>query len=130
MNAPRAAAALLILAAAFAALFALLAPTPPAQAISTGTLAPAVTATLSGSPGAGTGISSDLAVLDAAAPGSESLSAAQAAEVFATADRVCEGLTDQTPEGMMIRTVAEQSGLSLADAHAFVEAAMTRCGVL
>jgi hypothetical protein len=48
----------------------------------------------------------------------------QAREVISTANRVCDGLTAQVPEGFMIREVSESQGLSLAEAHAFVEAAI------
>jgi hypothetical protein len=121
-------AALLLIAAGVAVIAALLMPNPGARADTPAPAAQARTATLSGSAVAhGTGLGSDLAVLSAAAPAGE-LSPAQATAVLESADRVCEGLTAEVPEGFMIRAVAEESGLSLPDAHAFVEAAMTRCG--
>jgi hypothetical protein len=123
--------ALLVLAAAVAGIAVLLMPNPGARADTPAPPAQERTAPLSGSaaPVRGTGIGADLAVLSAAAPqGTESLSPAQTAAALESADRVCEGLTAEVPEGFMIRAVADESGLSLSDAHAFVEAAMTRCG--
>ncbi len=57
-------------------------------------------------------------------PGTD-LAPGQAEELTLAADRVCEGVTAGVPEGFMIRTVSEEQGVSLEDAHRFVEAAMT-----
>jgi hypothetical protein len=125
-------AALLVIAAAVAVIAALLIPNPGARADTPAPPAQDRTATLSGSaaPLRGTGIGPDLAVLSAAAPQGEILTPAQTTAALQSADRVCEGLTAEVPEGFMVRAVAEDSGLSLSDAHVFVEAAMTRCGAL
>jgi molecular chaperone DnaK (HSP70) len=125
-------AALLLIAAAVAVIGALLMPNPGARADTPAPPAQDRTATLSGSaaPLRGTGIGPDLAVLSAAAPQGEALTPAQTTAALQAADRVCEGLTAEVPEGFMIRAVADESGLPLSDAHAFVEAAMTRCGAL
>lgn len=48
---------------------------------------------------------------------------ATAAELTYAADRVCEGITAGVPEGFMIRTVSEEQGVTLEDAHTFVETA-------
>jgi hypothetical protein len=125
-------AALLVIAAAVAVIAVLLIPNPGARADTPAPPAQDRTATLSGSaaPLRGTGIGPDLAVLSAAAPAGEILTPAQTIAALQSADRVCEGLTAEVPEGFMVRAVAEDSGLSLSDAHVFVEAAMTRCGAL
>jgi hypothetical protein len=47
----------------------------------------------------------------------------QAEALSLAADRVCEGITAQVPEGFMIRTVSEEEGLTLEEAHRFVETA-------
>jgi hypothetical protein len=124
--------ALLVIAAAVAVIAVLLMPNPGARADTPAPPASDRTATLSGSaaPLRGTGIGPDLAVLSAAAPAGEILTPAQTIAALQSADRVCEGLTAEVPEGFMVRAVAEDSGLSLSDAHVFVEAAMTRCGAL
>jgi hypothetical protein len=125
-------AALLVIAAAVAVIAVLLTPNPGARADTPAPPAQDRTATLNGSaaPLRGTGIGPDLAVLSAAAPQGEALTPAQTTAALQSADRVCEGLTAEVPEGFMVRAVAEDSGLSLSDAHVFVEAAMTRCGAL
>lgn len=126
MSTARATAALLAIAAAVGAIAFLLIPNPPARADTPAAPAQERTATLSGLHGTAAG--ADLAVLDAASP--EALTTDQTAQVFAAADRVCEGLTAGVPEGFMVRTVAADAGLALPAAHAFVEAAITRCASL
>lgn len=122
----RATAALLLLAAAVAVIAAVLMPNPPARAMTAAAPAPSRTATLSGPQAHGTGVGPDLPVLAAASPTGE-LSPAQATEALYAADRVCEGIVAGVPEGFLVRTAAEEGGLTLTDAHAFVEAAITRC---
>lgn len=128
----RASLALLLLAAAFAALFALLAPQSLAGDDTPAAVPSGGTATLSGSDAVirGTGVGPDLAVLDAAAPAGGDLSPRQAAQALLAADRVCEGVTANVPEGFLIRTAATEGGLTPADAHRFVEAALIRCAAL
>lgn len=118
-------AALALVVAALAAVAALLMPSPAAGA--TGP-APAPEAALAhdSRTAHGTGVGPDLPVLAAAAPAGE-LTPAQATEVLYAADRVCEGIVAGVPEGFLVRTAAEEGGLTLTDAHAFVEAAITRC---
>lgn len=53
------------------------------------------------------------------------LAPGQAEELLLAADRVCEGITAEVPEGFMIRTVSEEQGVTLEEAHQFVETAMT-----
>lgn len=127
MRTIRPAAALLLVAAGVALLAALLIPNPPARAQVPAPAAQGGTAALSG-PAHGTGAGADLAVLDAATPeGAEALTPAQVVEVFATADRVCEGLTAGVPADRIVQTVGVQAGLPILDARAFVSAATARC---
>lgn len=128
MTTARATAALLLIAAAVGAIALLLMPSPAAHADTHPRPAEAVSRSLAATATPrGTGVGADLDVLAAAAPGSE-LSPAQADEALLAADRVCEGITAGVPEGFMIRTVADESGLPLPQAHLFVEAAAVRCG--
>jgi len=55
-------------------------------------------------------------------PGTD-LPAERAEELTLAADRVCEGFTAGVPEGMMIRTLSDEEGLTLTEAHQFVETA-------
>lgn len=112
------AAAAVLIAAVVALAYLLLPADTPARADTPAPIAQGGTATLSGP---------DAAVLAAAAPGGEALSPAQAEAALLTADRVCDGLTAAVPEGVMIRGVADEGGLTLDLAHAFVEAAIARC---
>lgn len=123
MTAARTLAAFAALLLAGAALAALLMPTPPAHA---DTRPPAVV-NLNASLGSTANVGDPL--LTAAAPGAE-LSPAQAAEVHATADRICEGLTAGVPVTTMETAVAADTGLPLPQAHAFVAAALTACAAL
>lgn len=119
-------AAFALVVAALAVLAALLMPNPPADAHTH----PASSQAVLGQHSPivrGTAVGPDLAVLTAAAPATETLTPGQADEALLAADRVCDGLTSQVPEGWMIRAVAEEQGMTLTDAHAFVEAAITRC---
>lgn len=125
MTTARAYAALLLIAAAVGLIAAVLMPNPPARAQTPAGPAQERTATLSGPHG--TAVAPDLAVLDAAAPGTEALTADQAAEVFAAADRVCEGLTAGVPVTAMESEISTSGGLTLPAAHGFVAAASLRC---
>jgi len=60
--------------------------------------------------------------------GTERMTPAQALEAEYTADRVCEGKTAGEPIVMLEQDVADASGMSLPDAHDFVERTLlTRC---
>jgi hypothetical protein len=127
-------AALLVIAAAVAVIAVLLMPNPGARADTPAPPAQDRTATLSGSaaPLRGTGIGPDLAVLSAAAPQGEILTPAQTTAALQSADRVCEGLTAEVPEGFMSSSAPSPRtpGCPCPTRHVFVEAAMTRCGAL
>lgn len=102
---------------ALAALAALLLPaaagaTQPTQRPAPVTVAPAVHAAPDAFLTALLGDATDLA------PG-------QGEQLLEAADRVCEGITAQVPEGFMIRTVSEEQGVTLEEAHQFVETAMS-----
>lgn len=61
--------------------------------------------------------------------GTEALSSSQQSAAEMAADRVCEGRTAGVPEGFMVREIAAEGGMTLEDAHMWVEQVLaTRCG--
>lgn len=123
-HAARPYAALLVLAAAFAGLAALLLPNPASAA--TPAVAPAMHATVLHT--GGTAVSATLDLIAATSPDSETLTPAQAQAADEAADRVCEGYVALVPARVIVGTVAAQSGLSPEQASAFVTAAHSaRC---
>jgi hypothetical protein len=116
MSTARAAAAVLVIAAALAALFAVLAPGAPAQADPPAPAAEERTATLSG-------------FLPALAPDSD-FTPAQAEALTLAADRVCDGFTADVPVVVMVDTLMADLGLTGPEARRLVEVAGVEvCGL-
>lgn len=73
-----------------------------------------------GTASAGTGVSSTIAIFQAAAPNGEHLTHAQANAAMQSADRVCEGYKSRVPFSALAHQVQRESGLNWKQSKHFV----------